>query len=166
MCLRSRQEQGLTTWPCGLGSPRLLETLQLSDDDDAVDEMLLEFSKKGTEATSVNASDAAASDGGLYTVVVLQKKNHEDGLLEGDSGFRTVVGKYRHAWISAELSSIGTVQNDVAVRIGDLAVNYFGGAKIGAADSKRTSMPLSADGEAILSFSLLNADPNDWIFDW
>ncbi|CAM6115343.1 unnamed protein product [Calypogeia fissa] len=162
-CLRSQEVEGNAAWPCGLASASLLKTLYLSSDDDG-DEILLEFSKRRFDSKSLKNASDTAHDGGVYTVVVLQKEKVDGSRKEGFH-FRTVLGKYRHAWISGGFSS-DELEDDVVIRIGDLAVNFFGGAKIGSGDNKGTKMPLSADGEAILSFSLLNADPGDWIFDW
>jgi len=59
--------------------------------------------------------------------------------------------------------------------VGEIVVKYFmgGGLAIsgrgqgfGTADEKGEAMPLAVDGTATLSFSLLNAEPADWIYHW
>ncbi|GBG88101.1 hypothetical protein CBR_g46590 [Chara braunii] len=39
---------------------------------------------------------------------------------------------------------------------------------VGASETKEvgSNLPLAADGTAILSFSLINAEPSDWVYDW
>lgn len=81
------------------------------------------------------------------------------------------MGKYRHAWMIGPELGISSFGRDVASDIADLTVMYFShGGRLSGKDvvveDKEESMPLSADGKAILSFSLLNAEPSDWIFDW
>ena len=147
--------------------------MQLSGDN-LLDEFLWSFSK-GTNSTT----------GGRYTFVVLDgfpkeqfsKQESELTNISTESRpsigekyeRRIVVGKYRHAWMTGFDSTVFSFEEEVASSIAEVAVTYFrnGGqsTKTGV-DNRVESMPLSADGEAILSFSLLNADPGDWIFDW
>ncbi|KAK7373612.1 hypothetical protein VNO80_07027 [Phaseolus coccineus] len=89
--------------------------------------------------------------GHAYTVVVVNE--------EGE--VKSVVGKYRHAWI------VGRVEEEEAVlRVAEIFVKVFvnGGDEEGSVRSE--FMPVGADGRIVLSFSLLNADPRDWIYDW
>ncbi|KAG2404820.1 uncharacterized protein HKW66_Vig0244670 [Vigna angularis] len=89
--------------------------------------------------------------GHAYSVVVV----NEGGEV------RSVVGKYRHAWI------VGRVEEEEAVlRVAEIFVKVFvnGGDEEGLVRSE--FMPVGADGRIVLSFSLLNADPRDWIYDW
>ncbi|XP_014498347.1 GPI transamidase component PIG-S [Vigna radiata var. radiata] len=89
--------------------------------------------------------------GHAYSVVVV----NEGGEV------RSVVGKYRHAWI------VGSVEEEEAVlRVAEIFVKVFvnGGDEEGLVRSE--FMPVGADGRIVLSFSLLNADPRDWIYDW
>ncbi|KAK7293142.1 hypothetical protein RJT34_16003 [Clitoria ternatea] len=91
-------------------------------------------------------------DGGkVYSVVVV---NEEEEV-------RSVVGKYRHAWI------VGSVSEEEAVlRVAEIFAKVFvnGGNEDGSLRSE--FMPVGADGKIVLSFSLLNADPRDWVYDW
>lgn len=143
-CVSVGSEDDSQHWPCGLAKLRLRNVVDLRNDDE-VDEFL-----SGGKNLSV---------GGRYTIVVFGK---EAGDVE-----RTVVGKYRHAWMTGvDLSGPG-FENRVASRIAEVAVTYFrNGGRVGKEEDHVASMPLSADGEAILSFSLLNSNPEDWIFDW
>jgi phosphatidylinositol glycan class S len=53
--------------------------------------------------------------------------------------------------------------------IGNVFVKYFmnGGVKEGETSiGKAEFMPVGSDGNVVLSFSLLNADPSDWVYDW
>ncbi|RDX60517.1 GPI transamidase component PIG-S, partial [Mucuna pruriens] len=89
--------------------------------------------------------------GSVYGVVVVN----------GEGEVRSVVGKYRNAWI------LGRVEEDEAVlRVAEIFVKVFinGGDEEGSVRSE--FMPVGADGRIVLSFSLLNADPRDWIYDW
>ncbi|RZB52353.1 GPI transamidase component PIG-S [Glycine soja] len=89
--------------------------------------------------------------GNAYSVVVVNE--------EGE--VRSVVGKYRHAWI------VGRVEEEEAVlHVAEVFVKVFvnGGDVEGSVRSE--FMPVGADGRIVLSFSLLNADPRDWIYDW
>lgn len=126
-------------WPCGLTNSGLHDI----HSDEEMDEFLWRYSKE-------------SSRGGRYTLVVIGS--------EGST--RTVVGKYRHAWMTGV--DFGALDG-ISSRIAEVAVTYFknGGRGSRAVEEEQVaSMPLSADGEAILSFSLLNANPEDWIFDW
>ena len=89
--------------------------------------------------------------GNAYSVVVVNE--------EGE--VRSVVGKYRHSWI------VGRVEEEEAVlHVAEVFVKVFvnGGDVEGSVRSE--FMPVGADGRIVLSFSLLNADPRDWIYDW
>ncbi|KAK7395443.1 hypothetical protein VNO78_16001 [Psophocarpus tetragonolobus] len=89
--------------------------------------------------------------GSVYSVVVVN----------GEGELRSVVGKYRHAWI------VGRVEEEeVVLRVAEVFVRVFvnGGDEEGSVRSE--FMPVGADGRIVLSFSLLNADPRDWIYDW
>ncbi|KAJ4968184.1 hypothetical protein NE237_014885 [Protea cynaroides] len=112
-------------------------------DDEAVDEFL----------DSVLRSDVDCTDSGgkLYTVVMMNR----------DEGSRVVVGKHRHAWILGKVEEI-----EVVSMITNIFVNFFmnGGKKDGSIQPE--FMPVGADGRIVLSFSLLNADPHDWVYDW
>eukprot|EP01018_Ginkgo_biloba_P014014 Gb_40209 [translate_table: standard] len=152
-CLRDGIGEGFPYWPCGLMGSSLMEFLS---DDDLVDEFL--------ESHSQRISGALDGNGGLYTILVTGNRN-------GDKhSHRTVMGKHRHAWIVGEFSD-----GSVVPLIGEVVVKHFmnGGSVVSkrglgfvTAEEKGEAMPLAADGSATLSFSLLNAEPADWIYDW
>jgi phosphatidylinositol glycan class S len=92
----------------------------------------------------------------VYTVVIVES-DHEKTT-------RVVIGKHRHAWV------VGMVGEAEAVSlIGKVFIKYFmnGGAEEGETGiGKGEFMPVGSDGNVVLSFSLLNADPSDWVYDW
>ncbi|CAI0561098.1 unnamed protein product [Linum tenue] len=104
-----------------------------------------------------SALDESCSDygGKLYTVVVV----NGDGAGEGP---KALVGKHRHGWISGrELDAEAMIG-----RMAEMFVKIFmnGGREDGAIHGE--FMPVGADGRVVLSFSLLNANPDDWFYDW
>lgn len=110
-----------------------------NDDDDGVDELL------GSVLGVKN----------VYSVVVVNG---------GGEGIRAVVGKYRHAWI---VGSVEEEEESVLVsRAAEIFVKMFvnGGTENGLIHGE--FMPVGADGRIVLSFNLLNAEPNDWVYDW
>ncbi|MED6218207.1 hypothetical protein PIB30_024846 [Stylosanthes scabra] len=95
-------------------------------------------------------------DGGrnVYSVVVVNVGDKE-------AEVRAVVGKYRHAWILGRV-----LEEEALLKVAEIFARVFmnGGSE---ANSIRTEfMPVGADGRIVLSFSLLNAEPHDWIYDW
>ncbi|XP_074583218.1 uncharacterized protein LOC141839385 [Curcuma longa] len=139
-------EDGSCLWRCGAVS---LDGV--GADDSAVDDLL------DSALGGAPAKECAEVGGGMvYTVVVVER--------EDDLGVRVVVGKHRHAWIVGKIS-----ENDVVSLIGKVFVKYFmnGGKKVGElAKGIGEFVPVGADGSVVLSFSLLNADPGDWVYDW
>ncbi|KAH9728776.1 GPI transamidase component PIG-S-like protein [Citrus sinensis] len=110
-----------------------------NDDDDGVDELL----------------GSALGVKNVYSVVVVNG---------GGEGIRAVVGKYRHAWI---VGSVEEEEESVLVsRVAEIFVKMFvnGGTENGLIHGE--FMPVGADGRIVLSFNLLNAEPNDWVYDW
>ncbi|CAD6341630.1 unnamed protein product [Miscanthus lutarioriparius] len=92
----------------------------------------------------------------VYTVVVVETDDAE--------GMRVVVGKHRHAWVVGKADEVKAVSV-----IGKVFAKYFmnGGIEEGEAGiGKGEFMPVGSDGNVVLSFSLLNADPSDWVYDW
>ncbi|KAK6930481.1 Phosphatidylinositol-glycan biosynthesis class S protein [Dillenia turbinata] len=89
--------------------------------------------------------------GNVYSVVVVSS----------DEEIRAVVGRFRHAWIIGRVSEV-----DLAGMIAEILVKIFvnGGKDDGAIHGE--FMPVGADGRVVLSFSLLNANPEHWIYDW
>ncbi|XP_058736892.1 uncharacterized protein LOC131609234 [Vicia villosa] len=87
----------------------------------------------------------------VYSVVVVN----------GEEEVKAVVGKYRHAWILGKVS-----EEDAVVRVAEIFSKVFvnGGSEDGLIHNE--FMPVGADGRIVLSFSLLNADPRDWVYDW
>uniref|UniRef100_A0A7N0UUS1 GPI transamidase component PIG-S n=1 Tax=Kalanchoe fedtschenkoi TaxID=63787 RepID=A0A7N0UUS1_KALFE len=88
----------------------------------------------------------------VYTVVVV---NGDDNVA------RAVVGKHRHAWLVGRLS-----QEEVVARVSEIFVKMFimGGKE--DLSIHGDFMPVGSDGKMVLSFNLLNADPQHQIFEW
>uniref|UniRef100_A0A0D9V999 GPI transamidase component PIG-S n=1 Tax=Leersia perrieri TaxID=77586 RepID=A0A0D9V999_9ORYZ len=92
----------------------------------------------------------------VYTVVFVESDDVEE--------LRIVIGKHRHAWVVGKVN-----EAEVASIVGKVFVKYFmnGGAEEGEPGIvKREFMPVGSDGNIVLSFSLLNANPSDWVYDW
>ncbi|TXG54125.1 hypothetical protein EZV62_019381 [Acer yangbiense] len=91
----------------------------------------------------------------IYTVAVVNG---------GGDGIRVVVGKYRHAWIVGGFDF--EEEEDLASRVAEIFAKVFvnGGRDQGMIHGE--FMPVGADGRIVLSFNLLNAEPNDWVYDW
>ncbi|XP_043704618.1 GPI transamidase component PIG-S [Telopea speciosissima] len=140
-CIRNRNAGNGCLWPCGeIDFSAFGANLK---DDDVVDE-LLDSALRGN-------MDCADTGGKVYTVVMINR----------DEEARVVVGKHRHAWVLGKVEEIEAVS-----MITDIFVKFFinGGKKDGSIQPE--FMPVGADGRVVLSFSLLNADPHDWIYDW
>jgi len=140
-CVGNQNDGSSCSWKCGLLKDAYLDTKW--KDDDLFDEFL--------DAVLWNSQKCSGSNGNVYIVIVVNR-NEE---------VRVVVGKHRHGWITGRVSVA-----DAVVRIAEIFVNVFinGGKDEGSIHGE--FMPVGADGRVVLSFSLLNADPNDWIYDW
>ncbi|KAF0916402.1 hypothetical protein E2562_007503 [Oryza meyeriana var. granulata] len=126
-------------WRCGA-----VTTADLERGDEVFDEWLH------------SALGGGGGDGmRVYTIVFVDSA---DG-----KGLRIVIGKHLHAWVVGKVD-----EAEVVSIIGKVFVNYFmnGGVEEGEAIVKREFMPVGSDGNIVLSFSLLNADPSDWVYDW
>ncbi|MCL7035624.1 hypothetical protein MKW94_014709 [Papaver nudicaule] len=143
VCNRSLNVENSCFWRCG----SIDLSGNLNGNDEEIDEMLYSV-LRGNE-------NCESSGGKVYSVVVLNKEDDDV------DGFRVVVGKYRHAWLVGKLEGIGAVSS-----IANVFVKFFmnGGKEEGI--SKNEFMPVGADGRVVLSFSLLNANPQDWVYDW
>ncbi|CAN1269553.1 GPI transamidase component PIG-S [Linum perenne] len=119
--------------------------VNFGDDDEVVDEAL----------RSVLNENSSAFGGKMYTLVVAN-----GGALHHEP--RATVGKYRHGWIvGKELEAEAATR-----RVVEMFVKVFinGGKDEGAIHGE--FMPVGSDGKIVLSFSLLNSNPEDWIYDW
>jgi GPI-anchor transamidase subunit S len=127
-------------WQCGA-----VTTADLLRGDEVFDELL-------QSALGGSGGDAMR----IYTVIVLESDDAKQS--------RIVVGKHRHAWV------VGKVDEAEAVSaIGKVFSKYFMSGGIGEGEAgigKGEFMPVGSDGNVVLSFSLLNADPSDWVYDW
>lgn len=125
------------SWRCGATSD-----LKLDDDDEVVDEYL---------ESALRGSEGCGYGGKVYTVVVVKR----------DEEVRAVVGKHRHAWIVGRVSEVDAVE-----KVAEIFIRVFvnGGKEGGVIPGE--FMPVGADGKIVLSFNLLNADPDDWVYDW
>uniref|UniRef100_A0A8N4FDD1 Uncharacterized protein LOC105057571 n=1 Tax=Elaeis guineensis var. tenera TaxID=51953 RepID=A0A8N4FDD1_ELAGV len=143
-CVRSSVGAGdACLWRCGV-----VDSSGLGGGDEGVDKLL--------DSTLREGSECLGSGGGrVYTVVVIERD------VAGES-VQVVVGKHRHAWMVGKVSEPGAVS-----MIGKIFVEIFmnGGKKVGEM-GKGEFMPVGADGSVVLSFSLLNADPSDWVYYW
>ncbi|KAG5567282.1 hypothetical protein RHGRI_002739 [Rhododendron griersonianum] len=112
------------------------------DDDEVVDEYL---------ESALRGSEGCGYGGKVYTVVVVKR----------DEEVRAVVGKHRHAWIVGRVSEVDAVE-----KVAEIFIRVFvnGGKEGGVIPGE--FMPVGADGKVVLSFNLLNADPDDWVYDW
>ncbi|URD77274.1 succinate dehydrogenase ubiquinone iron-sulfur subunit [Musa troglodytarum] len=137
---------GSCLWTCGAVS------LDGSGEDDSAVDELLDSVLRGA-----GGKECVETGGGrVYTVVVMDKEDVE--------GVRVVVGKHRHAWVVGKVS-----EADAVSIISKVFVRYFmNGGKEGGGMEKGIGefVPVGADGTVVLSFSLLNADPSDWVYDW
>ncbi|KAI3845422.1 hypothetical protein MKW92_024388 [Papaver armeniacum] len=130
-------------WRCGM----IDLSVNLNGNDEGVDEMFHSILSRNENCES--------SGGKVYSVVVVN--NADDDV----DGVRVVVGKYRHAWLVGKVEEMGAVSS-----IANVFVKFFmnGGKEEGILINE--FMPVGADGRVVLSFSLLNANPQDWIYDW
>jgi GPI-anchor transamidase subunit S len=72
---------------------------------------------------------------------------------------RVVVGKHRDAWMVVKTLDDS---RSVGSMIGKVFGDYFMRGGVG----KGEYVPVGSDGNVVLSFSLLNSNPNDWVYDW
>ncbi|KAI3911443.1 hypothetical protein MKW98_010330 [Papaver atlanticum] len=130
-------------WRCGM----IDLSVNLNGNDEGTDEMFHSILSR--------IENCESSGGKVYSVVVVNKEDDDV------DGVRVVVGKYRHAWLVGKVEEMGAVSS-----IANVFVKFFmnGGKEEGI--SKNEFMPVGADGRVVLSFSLLNANPQDWIYDW
>lgn len=143
-CVRNLNSESSGLWRCG-SFDLSASSGNLKDNDEVIDNSLYSVLRK--DESYLN------SGGKVYTVVVMNK--------EDDDGTRVVVGKHRHAWLVGKVSEMGAVST-----VANIFVKFFmnGGKEEGL--SKGEFMPVGADGRIVLSFSLLNSNPQDWIYDW
>ncbi|MCO5582745.1 hypothetical protein L7F22_036644 [Adiantum nelumboides] len=170
-CIRVGMPSDFPVWPCGLMRSKLSDLIR-ENDSDAVDEFLYNFSRKRYFDPAGVSSKIFES--GVYTVLSIKDLGHsEHGLLNANSRMtsKAVIGKYRHSWFLTSRENTLISHEEINL-ISNVVVKFFMNGGIDY-DSTETSMeergetlPLAADGKAILSFSLLNAEPWDWIFDW
>lgn len=107
-------------------------------DDHQIDELL---------QSGVNER-AGGCVGRVYSVFVMEGERE-----------RVVVGKHQHAWVV-----IKTL--DDSKNIGSTIGMVFGDYFMRGGDGKGEYVPVGSDGNVVLSFSLLNSNPSDWIYDW
>eukprot|EP00850_Spirogloea_muscicola_P024633 SM001186S25542 [mRNA] locus=s1186:1:1974:- [translate_table: standard] len=130
---------------------------------------LQELGNEGFDSWLAERLDAGHGDGGSgdpFTLVVLGAGG---GCEEAATAAATAavgspaatVGQYGHAWVVTacgltELEMAPAAAVDIVVGL----LEYDGGVEV------LPELPLAADGFAVLSFSLLNADPTDWVYHW
>ncbi|KAL9235646.1 hypothetical protein vseg_010389 [Gypsophila vaccaria] len=140
-CRQSQGRERSCPWQCGA-------VKDVTDDADWKDDALVDELLYGALSSSQRCS---GFDEKVYSVVLAKR----------DEEVRAVVGKHRHGWITGMVSKVEAVE-----RVAEIFVNMFinGGKKEGSIHGE--FMPVGADGRVVLSFSLLNADPHDWVYDW
>ncbi|XP_057756199.1 uncharacterized protein LOC130975416 [Arachis stenosperma] len=137
-CMRTENSKAQCPFKCG--EEVALFGGKLSDED--VDELL-----RGCLGN-------VDGGGNVYSVVVVNGGDKE-------AEVRAVVGKYRHAWI------LGRVLEEEALsRVAEIFAKVFMNGRSEGDSIRAEFMPVGADGRIVLSFSLLNAEPRDWIYDW
>lgn len=140
-CIQSQGAESACSWLCGsLKGSNFEANLE---NDMFLDELF----------ESIMTDSGKCSYGGkVYTVIVVNREEEE---------LRTVVGTHRHGWIVGSVS-----ESDAVQKAAEIFVNVFinGAKEEGSIHGE--FMPIGADGRVVLSFSLLNADPRDWIYDW
>lgn len=116
--------------------------------DDTVDESLNDV-----------FSGCSEHSGKMYSVVVVNKEN-----ANGEDQVKAVVGKRRHAWIVG--SGLEERYGNMVARVSEIFVKVFmnGGREEDSIHGE--FMPVGSDGKIVLSFSLLNSNPRDWVYDW
>eukprot|EP00898_Chlorokybus_atmophyticus_P008769 jgi/Chlat1/8894/Chrsp92S08206 len=92
--------------------------------------------------------------GGQYEVFVTNSCT-----ANAQRGESVVLGKHRRAWVCVSNFEPETLTRVVPV-IAHLMENNF------AARGTDVELPLSSNASAVLSFSLLNAGPSDWLYGW
>ena len=166
-CWTVGDSEGFPVWPCGLGDSNLY-------DDVNPDHVLDNYLDSYSYGVSTHSQDHPWSNlrTGIYTILSINKLHL--GITDGNNlapSLKAVIGKYRHAWIMGTRQENLVGDEEIAL-MSDVAVRFFmnGGSyqhqNRVTIEEKGASIPLAADGRAILSFSLLNAQPKDWIFDW
>lgn len=140
-CVQSENGVNGCSWQCGLLNDAVFDANW--KDDELVDEWL--------HNAFSGSQKCAGSNGNVYRIVVIKKEEE----------VRAVVGKHRHGWIIGKVSEAEAVE-----KIAEIFIRVFinGGKEEGSIHGE--FMPVGADGRVVLSFSLLNADPHDWIYDW
>ncbi|KAI4356378.1 hypothetical protein L6164_000405 [Bauhinia variegata] len=140
-CVQTKDYKPGCSWQCGAVDTVNFGAKLKGGDEDA-DELLWSL---------LGGCSESGFGGKVYSVLVVN----------GEGEVRTVVGKYRHAWILGSVSAAEAVS-----RIAEIFVKVFvnGGKDEGSIHGE--FMPVGADGRIVLSFSLLNADPRDRIYDW
>ncbi|KAL9275507.1 GPI transamidase component PIG-S-like protein [Drosera capensis] len=140
-CVRNQEVDAPGFWHCGSVQKSDFDASLKADElvDELLDSMLSGGNKCGCDC------DIA------YTMVVVN----------GDEKVRTVVGKHRHGWIVGKISL-----EAAAKKVAEVFVNVFENGGRNERSIHGEFMPVGADGSIVLSFNLLNADPNDWIYEW
>ncbi|GAV70714.1 PIG-S domain-containing protein [Cephalotus follicularis] len=120
------------------------------------DSQMLNFGVGGDDGSVDEALKKYWGGDKVYSVVVV---NGGEG-----GGARAVVGKYRHAWISSK----GLKEEEVVAMAAEIFVKVFANGGVEEEDGVIGTefMPVGADGRIVLSFNLLNANPNNWVYDW
>ncbi|KAL4558570.1 hypothetical protein LXL04_036771 [Taraxacum kok-saghyz] len=137
-CVQHQDADSSTAWRCGaITDFNYDQTLKNEEDFDDYLESVLGRNR-------------------VYTVVVVNTNEGDDNRI------RSVVGKYRHAWIVCKVSDM----NLLTEKIAEIFIKIFVNGLKEQESIQGEFIPAGADGKIVLSFNLLNANPRDWIYDW
>lgn len=133
-----------SNWKCGL-----VNELKKYEDSRAYDDELFDDYLHSL----LDDNGSPRIDELVYTVIVSSRSEPTD--------VRAVVGKYRHAWI------IGRISPEEAMKkVAEIFVKVFVNGGKEKVSISGEFMPVGADGRIVLSFNLLNANPQDWSYVW
>ncbi|KAA0051977.1 GPI transamidase component PIG-S [Cucumis melo var. makuwa] len=140
-CSQTRTDASSCPWRCGALSASDFAA-SLENGFQSADDFL---------EVALGGCSKPASGVRVYSVVVMNK---------GENVVATI-GKYRHGWIVGRVS-----EADATAKVAETFVKLFGNGGTEGGLIPGEFMPVGADGKIFLSFNLLNADPDDWIYDW
>ncbi|KAG6593005.1 GPI transamidase component PIG-S [Cucurbita argyrosperma subsp. argyrosperma] len=140
-CSQTRTDASSCSWRCGALSASDF-AVSLENGNDSADDFL---------EVALGGCSRSASGGRGYSVVVMNR----------DENVEVTIGKYRHAWIVGRISEMEAIP-----KVAEIFVKLFGNGGREEGLIPGEFMPVGADGKIFLSFNLLNADPDDWIYDW
>ncbi len=105
---------------------------------------------------------------GHYTLFIVPSTWPAAAATASEAGHSIVVGQHRHAWLVHDPSQLsGSALDDAAASAATLLLKRCFGLRSSAESiSAAEGLPFSAAAHAVLSFTLLNADPTDGVVGW